>query len=200
MFIAFPERLGKYGALDYMRDRLSICMDLESRQMVQDSHGYSILRVDTRDVPKAVEAGALFGITGLDWLTDFRLGGYGKGLSIVKELDFGGAEICAFKGPGKVRKPARIATPYENISKDYLKSNFPDFCDLYGNRGEVQVIRGKTEGWIKSGLADIVIDNRNSGRTQKENGLIEYDKIMDSYAIVISTKGNKYRVKKVLGV
>ena len=198
MFIAFPERLGKYGAVDYLKERMGIMVNLDSRNMCQESRGYRILRVDSRDVPLAVETGALFGITGYDWYQDYFLANQELSPKIVEQLDFGKAEICAFKASGKMRKPAVVVTPYENIAKDYLKKMGITFVDLYGNPGQVTCRRGKTEGWVKSGLADIAIDNKNSGLTQQETGLVMYGKIMDSYAIVISMEENKYKVKEIL--
>ena len=199
-FIAFPERLGKYGAAEYIGKRMGIIVDLDSRNMYQKNDGYGILRVDTRDVPLAVDKGALFGITGRDWMEDYLLGGNGKGLAVLDELDFGASQVCAFKAAGEIGKPARIISPYGNIAKKYSRDAQIDFCDAYGNCGEVQVVRGKTEGMLRAGIADIVVDNRSSGRTQTDNGLILLDRIMDSCAIVISRRENKYNVKEILGL
>jgi ATP phosphoribosyltransferase len=72
--------------------------------------------------------------------------------------------------------------------------------DLYGNRGQATCRRGKTQGGVKSRMANIAIDNKNSGITQEETGLALYGKIMDSRAIVISTRKNKYKVKEILRI
>jgi ATP phosphoribosyltransferase len=200
VFIAFPERLGEYGAAEYIGKYAGTVVDMESKNMCQEKGGYRILRIDTRDVPLAVELGALFGITGMDWYEDYRLGGEGKDLAILKDLGFGNAEICVSKRAGNITEPCRVVSPYRNIASEYLKGLGLDFCDLYGNRGKIQCIRGKTEGLVRAGLADLAVENRNSGRTLKSTGLEVWRKIMDSHAIVISRKENKYKVKEILGI
>ncbi len=198
-FIAFPERLGKYGALDYIRDMFGEAPDLESREMVQKINGYSFMRIDSRDVPRAVEYGALFGITGLDWLEDYKLSGRGRNIVIVEELPFGEAEVWSIRNPERpLIEPIRVVSAYKGLAMKYMNEKGMEFSDIEGTSGEVEVKRGKTEGWVKAGLIDVVIDNINSGKTVRESRLERYEKIMDSYAVLISDRKNSKRVRGII--
>ena len=167
--------------------------------MYQVIDGFSFVRMDSRDVPKAVDYGALFGITGLDWFEDYKLSGKGIFLEVVEELPFGESEIWSIREPSNLADlPMTVITPYENIARRYLEDKGIPYRNLAGQRGEVEVVRGKTEGWLKGMIADLVIDNVDSGRTVKENNLELCDKIMDSYGVVIADGIIKGTIKRIL--
>ena len=178
--LAFPERLGKYGATDFVRERLGMEVDLNSRNLCQKIGEYEVTVMDSRTVPAAVELGILTGITGEDWFYDYKLGKPDTRLRIVEKLPFGYSSVVAFKNPENSNIIKRVASPYENISIDYIRKN--------NLEAEFFPIRGKTEGWVKTmtRLADLGIDNQNSGKTIADTGLIIVDKIMDSQAVIIS--------------
>lgn len=191
--IAFPDRLGKYGALDFVRERLGVKVDLESRNKYHRIGKYEFAIMYSRMVPLAVEMGMLTGITGVDWLYDYTLGNQKTKLRVIERLPFGKAKVVAFKNRNTaIANPSRVISPYTNLTLEYMrKRNLIDTEFIYA--------AGETESWVKAGLADLGIDNKNEGKTIELTGLEILDEIYESQAVIISKEKDIDKVKKVWG-
>jgi len=178
---------------DFVRERLGTYVNLESRNRYQRIGKYDFVIMRTRMVPYAVERDVLTGIVGKDWFYEYLLANPRTDLRIVEELSFGNAKVVAFKKKDSVIDIApRIITPYMNLSRQYVES-----MDL--KYAKIDFAPGETEGWVKAGLADLGIDNINSGKTIDETGLEVVDKILDSYAVIIAKKNNVDKMRKIWG-
>lgn len=140
---------------------------------------------------------------GDDWATEWNLRGYksekilGLGISKVK--------IVSATIPNK--KDFRvIASEYPNIAKNYLEEKFDTKdVEIAKNGKEVtayySVVEsfGKTELKIEYGIADLVVENTQSGRTLNELGMVVLDEIMESECglYVPSRLVDKDKMKKI---
>lgn len=136
-----------------------------------------------KDVPTYVETGvADLGITGYDILIE-------KPANVlnVSKLPFGNCRM-AIAGPPGVKKIERVATAFENITFQHFNQQ----------RMDVQLIHlhGSVELAPILGLADVIVDIIQTGTTLKENGLIEYEKILDIQARLIANKQTFYLKEK----
>lgn len=191
--IAFPDRLGKYGALDFVGERLGIEV-LESKNKYQRFGNYEFAIMYSRMVPLAVESGMLTGMTGADWLYEYTLGNPNSKLRVIEQLPFGKAKVVAFKDKNTtLANPSRIISPYKNLTCEYIRKK--GFRDT-----EFICAPGETESWVKAGLADLGIDNKNSGETMKQTDLEILDEIYDSCAIIISKEKDINKVKEIWGL
>lgn len=132
-----------------------------------------------KDVPVYVERGvADLGIVGYDILQEQP-----ANVLNVSKLPFGYCRM-AVAGPPGVEKITRVATSYENITFNYFNQK----------REDVQLVHlhGSVELAPKLGLADVIVDIIQTGSTLKENGLVEYEKIMDIEARLIANKQSFY--------
>lgn len=135
------------------------------------------------DVPVYVEKGiADLGIAGQDILSENQF----EVLNVSK-LPFG---IChmAIAGPPEVEKINSVATSFSNIAFDYFRKN----------RQEVSMVplHGSVELAPLLGLTDAIVDIVQTGNTLRENGLIEYENIMDIQARLIANKQTFYTKEK----
>ena len=124
------------------------------------------------------------GITGYDIIVE-------KKISVEKILDlnYGSCElVLAGEKNKKLRNGVRIATKYQNISKDYLRKR--------GVKAKIIDSPGATEIKPQLGLTDFIIDITSTGSTLKVNGLSIYDVILSSNAVLI---GNKKSLKEKSG-
>lgn len=124
------------------------------------------------------------GITGYDIIVE-------KKISVEKILDlnYGSCKlVLAGEKNKKLRNGVRIATKYQNISKDYLRKR--------GVKAKIIDSPGATEIKPQLGLTDFVIDITSTGSTLKVNGLSIYDVILTSNAVLI---GNKKSLKEKSG-
>ena len=73
---------------------------------------------------------------------------------------------------GKVNSIApRVATKYPNVASSYFREK--------GEQVEIIKLNGSIELAPLIGLADRIVDIVSTGRTLKENGLIEFERIVD---------------------
>ena len=77
----------------------------------------------------------------------------------------------------------RIATKYQNITRDFL-------IDKQVTNFEIIESQGATEGAIVNGIADVVVDISSTGETLKQNKLkvIEEGTILSSSASIFVNK------------
>ncbi|MDW7658686.1 MAG: ATP phosphoribosyltransferase, partial [Bacillota bacterium] len=123
------------------------------------------------DVPTYVDYGAAdIGIVGKDTLLE-----EGRLLYEVLNLGFGSCRMCVC-GPASMAgrldsvPNKRVATKYPRIAREYFETK---------RRESVEIIRlnGSVELAPLVGLAEVIVDIVESGRTLQENGLVVMETI-----------------------
>lgn len=137
------------------------------------------------DVPTYVEHGvADVGIAGKDVMMEEKR-------DVYELLDLG-ISRCYLAVAGlpntKMNEVApKIASKYPNVASEYFREQ--------GEQVEIIKLNGSIELAPMIGLADRIVDIVSSGRTLKENGLVEYAKIKDVTSRFIANPVS-YRVKQ----
>jgi len=167
----------------------------DSRSLVFQTEGLTLVTMRPSDVPTYVEAGAAdLGITGKDVLLEQR----DRIVYEVLDLRFG---ACRMVLAGRAGDDAldederrlgamRIATKYPRIAERHFEET--------GRRAEVIEVKGSVELAPLSGLADGIVDLVASGRTLAENGLEVREEIAVSTARLIANRvSHKLRAGEV---
>lgn len=147
------------------------------------------------DVPTYVDYGiADIGIVGKDTILEED-----RDLYECLDLDFAKCKIVVAGYPDKKNfldsgSIIKVATKYPNIAKNYF---------LKQKRAvEIVKLNGSVELGPLIGLADVIVDIVESGKTLKENGLVILEEIQDLSARVIVNKASikvKYKqINKIL--
>ena len=170
-------------------------MRSDSRALVFESGGLTLVTMRPSDVPTYVEAGAAdLGITGKDVLLEQR----DRVVYEVLDLRYG---ACRMVLAGRVGDSAldederrlggmRIATKYPQIAARHFEET--------GRRAEVIEVKGSVELAPLSGLADGIVDLVATGRTLKENGLEIREEIAASTARLVANRvSHKLRAAEV---
>ncbi len=129
-----------------------------------------MILVKPNDVPTYVEYGiADMGIVGKDTLLE-----EGRSLYEMLDLKFGQCRLVVAGFPEKqdvwiTRSHTRVATKYPNIARNYFLHK--------GKNVEIIKLNGSVELGPLTGLADVIVDIVESGRTLKENGLVILEEI-----------------------
>lgn len=151
----------------------------------QYQNEFELISIRDDDIPLYVASGtADYGIVGENVFYENP-----SGAKIVKRLNFGKCKLVIAGDKTKNIQSiqgARISTPYPRLLRAFLNNN--------NLRAEIIEVAGSTEIGPKLGFCDLICDLVQSGKTLKENNLIEIVKIMDSEAILIEnpTLTNKY--------
>lgn len=165
-------------------------MDDESRNMVFDYEeaGVKYLMCRPTDVPTYVEQGAAdLGIVGKDVIVE-----QGKDIFEMVDLGYG---YCRFvvAVPDHMKEMNIRQLNYKRVA-----SKFPVVADRFFREQGLQVdiikLHGNVELAPLMGLADMIVDLVSTGRTLKENNLVELVKIMDSTTRLICNRVS-YRTK-----
>jgi ATP phosphoribosyltransferase len=170
-------------------------MRSDSRALVFESGGLTLVTMRPSDVPTYVEAGAAdLGITGKDVLLEQP----DRVVYEVLDLRYG---ACRMVLAGRVGDRAldederrlggmRIATKYPRIAERYFEET--------GHRAEVIEVKGSVELAPLSGLADGIVDLVATGRTLKENGLEIREVIAASTARLVANRvSHKLRAEEL---
>ena len=170
-------RLQKVG-LDF-----SVLLDKGNRQLqVTDPTGQAqALLVRNADVPVYVESGqAHLGVVGSDVLRE-----KGSNVAHLIDLKYGGCRMSvAVKESSPYRSPldlpahSRVASKFVRCARDYFQGlDLPvDIVPLYGS----------VELGPITGMSEAIVDLVDTGRTLKENGLIELEVLFKSTARAIA--------------
>ena len=143
------------------------------------------------DVPVYVEHGvADLGIVGLDVLREGNYDVYEPML-----LPFGHCRLSVAVPADKVEAyhslrlnpNPRVATKYPNLALQYFHAR--------GVSPEIIPLSGSVELGPLVGLSDVIVDLVQTGRTLRENGLVEVRVIMYSQAVLIANRAS-YRLKE----
>ncbi len=143
------------------------------------------------DVPVYVEHGvADLGIVGLDILREGTFDVYEPLL-----LPFGHCRLSVAVPRERVdayhslrlNPNPRVATKYPNLTLQYFHAR--------GVSPEIIPLQGSVELGPLVGLSDVIVDLVQTGRTLRENGLVEVRVIMESQAVLIANRAS-YRLKE----
>lgn len=141
--------------------------------------GLRFIMAKPADVPTYVEYGAAdIGVVGKDTLMEEN-----RQLYEVIDLRFGACRMCVC-GPEKLKgrldriPNKRVASKYPNITRTYFEKT---------KRESVEIIKlnGSVELAPLIGLAEVIVDIVESGRTLRENGLDVLEVIADISARVV---------------
>ncbi len=163
------------------------------RLIASDAQGeLRFLLAKPDDVPTYVEYGAAdLGVAGLDMVLErgadvyqpLRLGFGRCRLSVAAPPDIGDR-------PLRLRPDIRVATKYPRLARNYFLGR--------GLSVEIIALRGSIELAPAVGLADLIIDVVETGRTLRANGLEELRVIMESEAVLIVNRAtHKLRLDEV---
>ena len=166
----------------------------DSRKLIFNTNqkNLNIIIVRASDVPIYIESGKVdFGIVGKDTLLESNLANHIR----VAKLNIASCklEVAGLKGT-KLKNNMKVATKDPSITKNFFqKLGYPcSVLKLYGSIELAAVL----------GLADVVVDLVDSGRTLKENGLTQLELIEDISSMLIvnkaSYKVNRNQIEKFL--
>jgi ATP phosphoribosyltransferase len=165
-----------------------------SRKLVIEDaeHQARFLVAKPMDVPIYVEYGAAdVGIVGQDTL-------YESGTQVYEPLvlNYGYCRLVVAGKPEfrdaewKMLAGLRVATKYPRCAKKYFASR--------GLSVEIIEVFGSVELAPGVGLADLIVDVVDTGRTLRENGLIELDEVFKSQAaLIVNRASHTLRVQAV---
>lgn len=166
----------------------------DSRKLVIDDAERKVrfLLAKPMDVPIYVEYGAAdVGIVGQDALRESETTvyeplvlGYGRcRLVVAGKPEFRDAEWKMLAG-------TRVATKYPRIARKYFAAR--------GLSAEIIEVYGSVELAPAVGLADLIVDVTDSGRTLRENGLVELDEIFACQAaLIVNRASHTLRVEEI---
>ncbi len=177
----------------------SLFLDDANRQLqITDASGQATgLLVRAQDVPVYVEYGqAQLGMVGYDVLREKK-----PAVAHLADLGFGGCRLSvAVKTTSPYRSaldlPAhsRVASKYVNCARDYFQS-----LDL---PVEIVPLYGSVELGPITGMSEAIVDLVSTGKTLKENNLMELEVLYHSTARLIahplSYRVNPYGLKDLI--
>lgn len=170
-FIRFLEAR---GATDYIEE-----LKQDNRSLFTVINNIRFIFAKGKDVPVYVETGvADLGIVGQDILLETP-----ANVLNVSKLPFGHCRMTV-AGPPGVDEIKRVATSFDRLAFQYFNQQRLDV--------EILHLHGSVELAPILGLADVIVDIVQTGTTLKENGLIEYQTIMEIQARLIANKQTFY--------
>ena len=174
--------------------------NLNSRKIMFSSNNKLVdfIKVRSFDVVNFVAyGGAHLGIVGLDVIEEFSheeiYAPVNLGIGVCR-LSVAEPFKMALKDDPKTWSHLKIATKYPKITKKHFA--------LRGVQAECLKLNGALEIAPKLDLSSRIVDLVSTGKTLKENGLIEVEKIMDitSFLIVNRNMAKTYpnKIKKII--
>ncbi|HEY5465818.1 MAG TPA: ATP phosphoribosyltransferase [Clostridia bacterium] len=165
-----------------------------SRRLILEDEkaGLRFILAKPADVPTYVDYGAAdIGVVGKDTLLE-----EGRRLYEVLDLGFGQCRMCVCGFPWMKDKlhtlpNKRVATKYPAIARRYFETT---------RRESVEIIKlnGSVELAPLTGLAEIIVDIVESGRTLRENGLDILESIADiSARMVVNRVSMKMKASRI---
>ncbi|MDP3046658.1 MAG: ATP phosphoribosyltransferase [Chloroflexota bacterium] len=158
----------------------------ESRRLLveEPALGLRFIAVKAVDVPVYVERGAAdLGIAGSDVIEETQ-----RDLYLPLYLGFGRCRLVVAAPRDKrltdlrLRPTLRVATKYPHLARQHFLAR--------GLSIEIVELSGSVELGPRAGLADLIVDIVDTGRTLKENGLSEMETIMESQACLIVNRAS----------
>jgi ATP phosphoribosyltransferase len=144
-----------------------------------EAAGLRFIMAKPADVPTYVDYGAAdIGIVGKDTLLE-----EGRQLYEVANLGFGACRMCVC-GPASLEgrldtlPNKRVATKYPRIARAYFESRKRESVEIIYLNGSVELAP-------LVGLAEVIVDIVESGRTLQENGLVVLETIAEISARMV---------------
>jgi ATP phosphoribosyltransferase len=171
----------------------SVVREKTRRLILEDeAAGLRFIMAKPADVPTYVEYGAAdIGVVGKDTLLE-----EGRMLYEVLDLGFGSCRMC-------VCGPAALAGRLDSIPNKRVGTKYPriarEFFELK-KRESVEIIKlnGSVELAPLIGLAEVIVDIVESGRTLRENGLEVLETIADiSARMVVNRVSMKMKAERI---
>ena len=138
----------------------------------------------------------LIGLTGRDFLREYELSKHNNKLIVLKTISwhdkkaiFGKPALCLLGPKDKkledLPKNLKVCinSKYKNLAKKYL-----NILEDKGYKFAKIYLSGSTEAAYCNGLSDLVIDIVYTGTSIKNANLIVYDKIFESYLVIVGVK------------
>lgn len=144
-----------------------------------------LLTVRATDVPPYVAwGGADMGIAGRDVLVEYEAETQTNALYEPVDLNIAGCKLMVAGKPGAMDKPGklRIATKYVHTARQYFAAQ--------GRQVELIKLYGSMELAPLVGMADVIVDLVDTGRTLAANGLVELEHIDDISSRMIVNKAS----------
>jgi ATP phosphoribosyltransferase len=167
----------------------------DSRSLIFNVDGMSLVTMRPSDVPTYVESGAAdLGITGKDVLLEHT----DRIVYEILDLGYGACRMVLAgrkddESLGEAERRLggmRIATKYPRIAERYFEET--------GRQAEVIEVKGSVELAPLVGLADGIVDLVATGRTLEENGLEIREQIASSTARLVANRvSHKLRAVEV---
>lgn len=158
--------------------------DAGRRLIIDVPGGPTYITTRPSDVPTYVESGAAdVGIVGRDVLLERQPDVY-----VLADLRFGGCRMswCTPAGDDPTADAiarfgvVRVATKYVNCAERFFEAT--------GRKAEIVKVNGSVELAPLVGLSDGIVDLVATGRTLRENGLVEREAIFESTARLIANR------------
>lgn len=164
----------------------------DTRKLVIENQSAKFLIAKPMDVSIYVEYGAAdVGVVGQDALRESECDVYeplALGYGACRLVVAGKKEFQTMDW--KMLTGLRVATKYPKCAKKYFSAR--------GLAVEIIQVYGSVELAPVVGLADLIVDVVDTGRTLKENGLIELDEVFKSQAVLIVNRAsNTLRVNEI---
>jgi len=167
----------------------------DSRALIFELEGLTLITMRPSDVPTYVEAGAAeLGITGKDVLSEQD----DRAVYELVDLGFGRCRmvLAAREGDDSLERSLR-RLGYMRIATKYTRTA-QRFFEETGRQIELIEVKGSVELAPLVGLADGIVDLVDTGRTMKENGLVEREQISVCTARLVANRvAHKVRVDAI---
>ncbi|MFT0728844.1 ATP phosphoribosyltransferase [Synechococcus sp. F70.1] len=155
---------------------------------------YAALLVRNQDVPVYVEYGqAQLGIVGYDVLRE-RYAGREAGVAHLLDLKFGYCRMVVALPQDSPYTSAAQLPPYARVASKFVRCA-REYFDRLDLPVELISLAGSVELAPLTGMADAIVDLVATGRTLRENGLVERDCLFESTARLIAHP-TSYRVNQ----
>ena len=164
-----------------------------ARRLIHSSRetGHRMMIIRAIDVPTYVEYGAAdLGIVGKDVLLE-------QGRDVYEPLDLGFGRcrlvVAAPRNGNRGRRSPtklRVATKYPNVTEQHFSRK--------GVPIEIIKLYGSVELAPAAGLCDRIVDLSSTGRTLRDNGLVELEEIAECTArLIVNRAGLKLKHREV---
>ena len=166
----------------------------KSRKLILEDQaaGLRFILAKPSDVPTYVEYGAAdIGVVGKDTLLE-----EGRQLYEVLDLGLGRCRMCV-AGPASLKDKLdeipnkRVGTKYPNITRNYFEGVKKESVEIIKLNGSVELAP-------LTGLAEVIVDIVESGRTLYENGLDVLETVADiSARLVVNRVSMKMKTDEI---
>lgn len=169
----------------------------ESRRLLVEEPplGLRFIAVKAVDVPVYVERGAAdLGVAGGDVIEETQ-----RDVYMPLALAFGACRLVVAAPRDRrladlaLQPTLRVATKYPTLARQHFLAR--------GLSVEIVVLSGSVELAPRAGLADIIVDVVDTGRTLRENGLVEIETVLQSQAcLIVNRASHKLHLAEITGL